>query len=93
MLAFPGESLTVGNLRYDFNEPVEYPGLRIKYTPGAVNILLLLSFLLMIAGLYITFYLVPVLVKLDDTGCTVGGPKPEGLRMEIELLTRKETDT
>ena len=93
VLAFPGESLTVGNLRYDFNDPVEYPGLRIKYTPGAVNILLLLSFLLMIAGLYITFFLVPVLVKLDDTGCTVGGPKPEGLRMEIELLTRKETDT
>ena len=93
VLAFPGESLTVGNLRYDFNEPVEYPGLRIKYTPGAVNLLLLLSFLLMIAGLYITFFLVPVLVKLDDTGCTVGGPKPEGLRMEIELLTRKETDT
>ena len=93
VLAFPGESLTVGNLRYDFNEPVEYPGLRIKYTPGAVNLLLLLSFLLMIAGLYITFFLVPVLVKLDETGCTVGGPKPEGLRMEIELLTRKETDT
>ena len=93
VLAFPGESLTVGELRYDFNAPVEYPGLRIKYTPGAVNILLLLSFLLMIAGLYITFFLVPVLVKLDDTGCTVGGPKPEGLRMEIELLTRKETDT
>ena len=93
VLAFPGESLTVGNLRYDFNEPVEYPGLRIKYTPGAVNLLLLLSFLLMIAGLYITFFLVPVLVKLDDTGCTVGGPKPEGLRMEIELLTRKERDT
>ena len=93
VLAFPGESLTVGNLRYDFNGPVEYPGLRIKYTPGAVNLLLLLSFLLMIAGLYITFFLVPVLVKLDETGCTVGGPKPEGLRMEIELLTRKETDT
>ena len=93
VLAFPGESLTVGNLRYDFNNPVEYPGLRIKYTPGAVNLLLLLSFLLMIAGLYITFFLVPVLVKLDETGCTVGGPKPEGLRMEIELLTRKETDT
>ena len=93
VLAFPGESLTVGNWRYDFNDPVEYPGLRIKYTPGAVNILLLLSFLLMIAGLYITFFLVPVLVKLDESGCTVGGPKPEGLRMEIELLTRKETDT
>ena len=93
VLAFPGESLTVGNWRYDFNAPVEYPGLRIKYTPGAVNLLLLLSFLLMIAGLYITFFLVPVLVKLDETGCTVGGPKPEGLRMEIELLTRKETDT
>ena len=93
VLAFPGESLTVGELRYDFNDPVEYPGLRIKYTPGAVNVLLLGSFLLMIAGLYITFFMVPVLVKLDESGCTVGGPKPEGLRMELLLWLDKEENT
>ncbi len=90
VLAFPGETLTVGELDYVFNAPVEYPGLRIKYTPGAVNVLLLLAFLLMIAGLYITFFTVPVLVKTDGEGCAVGGPKPEGTRVELELLLSKQ---
>ena len=63
-----------------------YPGLRIKHTPTVVNILLLLAFLLMTAGLYITFFLQPVLVKVDEQGYAVGGPKPEGTRLELEAL-------
>ena len=93
MLAFPGESLTVVELRYDFNAPVEYPGLRIKDTPGAVNLLLFLSFLLMIAGLYITFCCEPVLVKTDEEGYAVLGPKPERMRIELgEELREYETE-
>ena len=86
MLAFPGDELEAEGLRFRFNEPVEYPGLRIKYTPGAVNVLLVASFLLMIAGIYITFFLQPVLVKADGEGYVVGGPKPEGMRIELEEL-------
>ena len=90
VLAFPGETLTVGDLEYEFNAPVEYPGLRIKHTPGAVNALLLAAFLLMIAGLYITFFMTPVLVKTDSEGYTVLGPKPEGTRLDIETLFEEE---
>lgn len=90
VLAFPGESLKVDGLEFMFNEPVEYPGLRIKYTPSAVNALLCVSFLLMIAGLYITFFLPPVLVKTDGEGYAVCGPKPEYTRIELELLFERE---
>ena len=90
VLAFPGETLTVGDLEYVFNAPVEYPGLRIKYTPGAVNILLLLAFLLMIAGLYVTFFLPPVLVKTAAEGYAVLGSKPEGTRLDIEAVLSEE---
>ncbi len=84
ILAFPGDELQVGDLRFTFNDPVEYPGLRIKYTPKVVNGLLIAAFLLMIAGLYITFFCQPVLVKLDDDGCAVGGPKPEGTLLAVQ---------
>ncbi len=84
ILAFPGDELQVGNLKYRFEDPVEYPGLRIKYTPKAVNALLCAAFLLMIAGFYITFFCQPVLVRTDAAGCAVGGPKPEGMILKLE---------
>ena len=62
---------------------MEYPGLRIKYTPPIVNTLLFAAFGLMIIGLFITFFMQPVLVKLDDEGYVVCGPKPEGLQLDI----------
>ena len=90
VLAFPCEELTVGDMEYTFNEPIEYPGLRIKRTPPLVNALLLLAFALMIAGLTITFFLQPVLVKTDPDGYTVSGPKPESMRMELRLLLNEK---
>ena len=90
-LGFPGDEVQTGGLRFRFNKPVEYPGLRIKRTPTVVNALLIAAFALMTLGLYITFFLQPVLVRLDAEGYAVGGAKPEGMRMELELLLRDET--
>ena len=84
ILAFPGEELQVGNLKFRFEDPVEYPGLRIKYTPGFINALLCTSFLLMITGFYITFFCQPVLIRLDSDGCAVGGPKPDGMQIRVQ---------
>ena len=84
ILAFPGDELQVMNLLYRFEKPVEYPGLRIKYTPKILNALLCASFLLMIAGFYITFFCPPVLLRVDPDGCAVGGPKPEGMRIKVQ---------
>ena len=55
-----------------------------------VNILLLAAFTLMTVGLYITFFLQPVLVKVDERGYAVGGPKPEGMRLSLEALLESE---
>ena len=84
ILAFPEDELQVGDLRFTFNDPVEYPGLRIKYTPKVVNVLLITAFLMLIAGLYVTFFCQPVLVKMDKEGCAVGGPKPEGMLFAVQ---------
>lgn len=85
-LALPGDVIELGGLRFEFDKPVEYPGLRIKYTPPMVNKLLFAAFALMIIGLYITFFMQPVLVRVDDEGYSVGGAKPEAMRMELQDL-------
>lgn len=82
-LAVPGDELTVMGLRFAFNKPVEYPGLRIKHVSQLCNALLVAAFTLMIVGIAITFFYEPVLVKLDSAGYAVGGQKPEHMRVEL----------
>ena len=81
--AVPGDSVEVLGLRFTFDAPVEYPGLRIKHVSTAVNALLIAAFSLMILGLYITFFYEPVVVKADADGYAVCGPKPERMRIEL----------
>ena len=87
----PGDVIEIEPLRFTFNDPVSYPGLRIKHTPQLVNALLIACFALMIAGLTVTFFLPPVLVKVDDEGYAVGGPKPEGTRIELQALLQDDS--
>ena len=82
-LAVPGDELELTGLRFAFNSPVEYPGIRIKHVSRLFNALLIASFMLMIAGLTLAFFFDPVLVKTDAEGYAVGGPKPEHMRIEL----------
>ena len=97
-LAVPGDELELTGLRFTFNSPVEYPGIRIKHVSRLFNALLIASFMLMIAGLTLAFFFDSVLVKTDAEGYAVGGPKPEHMRIELgeefreyERSTKEET--
>ncbi len=80
----PGESLELGGYVFSFLDPY-YPGLRIKTMPlRAANPLLEAAFVLMLVGLFICFYLQPVLVKADESGYTVAGPRGERMRLELK---------
>ena len=85
-LAVPGDSLDIFGLRFTFNKPVEYPGIRVKHVSQLFNGLLVAAFTLMILGLYVTFFCESVLVKADADGYAVGGPRPERMRIELEGL-------
>lgn len=93
MMAFPGDTLEVGELKFTFDEPTEYPGLRIKKTPHMVNILLLVSFLIMTAGIYLAMFAQPVLVSVSEEGYSILGPKPEGTRIELNQYLKKRKNT
>lgn len=92
VMAFPGETVSVAGLEFTFEDPVEYPGLRIKRTPAAINALLCAAFVLMILGLWFCFFGSPAIVTVRADGCAIGGPKPQGLRMELAEILEDETE-
>lgn len=90
VMAFPGETVSVAGVDFTFEDPVEYPGLRIKKTPMLVNALLCASFALMIVGLWFCFFQAPLIVTVRKDGYAVGGPKPQGLELELAALLEPE---
>lgn len=86
-----GESLPIGDWTLRFDAPTDYPLLRVKQMPIPIaNRLLEIAMVLLLAGLFLSFYLQPVLVKADEKGYTVAGPRPEKMRLELERLLEKE---
>ena len=90
VMVFPGETLSVGGVDFTFEDPVEYPGLRIKRTPEAVNVMLFSAFAMMILGLWLCFFLTPAIIVVREEGYTVAGPKPQGLILELTALLESE---
>ena len=90
VMVFPGETLSVGGIDFTFEDPVEYPGLRIKRTPEAVNALLFAAFGLMVLGLWFCFFQTPSIVVVREEGYTVAGPKPQGLELELSALLESD---
>lgn len=92
VLAFPGETLTIGEVSFTMLDPVSYPGLRIKRIHPAVLGALYAVFVLMIAALFICFFMPPVAVRLSPDGYAVVSPKTQtGLLLEIEALLKEDT--
>ena len=87
VLAFPGESITVGDVTFTMKDAVSYPGLRIKYLSGAILGALYASFVLMVFALYVCFFMRPVCVAVHADGYAIASPKPQmGLELEIDAI-------
>lgn len=91
VLAFPNETLTIGDISFTMLDPVSYPGLRIKHIPSVVLGLLYVTFVLMVVGLYLCFFAVPVAAVVTESGYALLSPKAQtGLQIEIESLFEEE---
>lgn len=91
VLAFPGETLTIGDVSFTMGDPVSYPGLRIKRMPGVVLGALYAVFALMVVSLYLCFFMPPVCVKVTDEGYILRSPKAQtGLLLELDALLEEE---
>ena len=93
MSVTPGETVTVGDWEFIFQNPY-YPGLRVKEMPFPyANSLLEAAMVLLLLGMFLCFYLRPVVVRADETGYTVAGPRPDKLRLELRKLLQKEEES
>ena len=91
VLAFPGETLTIGSVSFTMLDPVSYPGLRIKHMSTMILGLLYATFVLMVAGLYLCFFAVPLAVAVEENGYAILSPKTQtGLMIELEALLKEE---
>ena len=91
VLAFPGETLTIGDVSFTLLDPVSYPGLRIKHMNMTILGLLYATFVLMVAGLYLCFFAVPLAVAVEKDGYVILSPKVQtGLMIELEALLKEE---
>jgi len=91
VLAFPGETLTIGDVSFTMLSPVSYPGLRIKHMSPMVLGLLYATFMLMIVGLYLCFFAVPLAVIVEKDGYAIISPKAQtGLMIELEAMLKEE---
>lgn len=93
MSVTPGETVTVGDWEFIFQNPY-YPGLRVKEMPFPyANSLLEAAMVLLLIGMFLAFYLRPVVVRADETSYTVAGPRPDKLRLELRKLLQKEEES
>ena len=93
VLAFPDETLTIGDVSFTMLDPVSYPGLRIKHMNTAVLGALYAVFALLVAALYLCFFVNPVAVCVTDSGYRIVSVKPQtGLMIELEALLAQEDE-
>lgn len=91
VLAFPGETITIEDVSFTMEAPVSYPGLRIKYLPGAILGALYASFAFIVAALYVCFFMRPVCVAVGEDGYAIASPKPQlGLQLELDALNGED---
>ena len=91
VLAFPNETLTIGDVSFTLLEPVSYPGLRIKHMNEAVLGALYAVFALLVLALYMCFFMAPVAVCLTGQSYGIFSPKTQtGLMIELEALLKED---
>lgn len=85
VLAFPGETIRIGEISFTFLEPEEYPGLRIKTLSPFLYGGLYFGFGLIVAALYLCFFHTPVCVRVEEEGVVIRASKevPE-LRAQLD---------
>ena len=91
VLAFPDETLSLGEIDFSFLLPAEYPGLRIKHVSSVFYGALYFGFGLMIAALYLCFFMVPAAVSVREDGYSVVSPKEvQEIREALTIAGKEE---
>lgn len=86
-VVIPGTTLSVGGVEYTFEKPLNVSTLRVKTYPPVVFPMLYATFALLIAGIFLTFFMVPAYVRADEKGYALTSLKPVP-EFEAEMKAR-----
>ena len=89
-LVVPGDTVQTGDISFAFNEPVNYPGIRVKRIPNPFLTLLYASFALMIAGFWLCFFHIPAVVIVRRDSYAVTNLKATVMQFELDAFIDKE---
>jgi len=90
--AVPGSHITVGNIRFDFNELINYPVIRVSYSPQPFPALLLAASILLMLALALSFYFIPVIVVLKGNQYKITSLKSSGIDIEIVAMLYEDEE-
>jgi len=90
--AVPGSHVYAGNIRFDFNELINYPVIRVSYSPDPFPALLLAAAILLMLGLALSFYFAPVIVALKGNQYKITSLKSSGIEIEIVAMLYEGED-
>jgi len=90
--AIPGSHIHVDGIRYEFNDLVNYPGIRVSYSPHPFPTLLAISAVILLVGLFLAFYLNPSVVVLKDGRYALTTAKSSGIDLEIKAMLKDDSE-
>ena len=90
--AIPGTHVHVGNIRFEFNELINYPVIRVSYSPFPFPALLLASAILLMLGLALSFYFTPSIIVLKGSQYKITSLKSSGVELEIVAMLYEGED-
>ncbi len=76
-LVEPGATLMAGGIHFTFGDAVDYSVIRVKTYPSGALALLYTCFVLLLIGLWLCFFQVPIYVLVDSSGYAIRSTKPE----------------
>ena len=85
-MRMPGETVEVGDIIFTFNDPANYPGIRIKRIPNPFPPLLYASFVLITLGLWLCFFYMPGIVAVYGDSYALAGAKMSVAQFEIDAF-------
>ena len=86
MFALPGSHVHAGNILFEFNEVVNYPGIRVSFAAQPLPALLYSAFGIMMLGLYLSFYHQPAILVIKGNRYRLTALKSSGIHREVKAL-------
>ena len=84
-MLFPGDEFSAGGITFRIKDAITYPGLRVKQLSEGILVLLYIVFAMMVVGVWMCFFKVPVGISIKKDGFAITSSKPQtGLMLELE---------